>query len=177
MQKHFYLTKRQWLGVLKWSLYSLSFLLLQVNQSVVLAHYPLWGLKLNLIPAMLLCVCLREGEQKGGIFCICANVFYCLSITDYGCLSVAVLTVLPMLAAMFFDSCLTGKFFPGMLCCFVISFLNDALILLFRSVMERTAISNLWKVSLPACALATVFYPLFYLLAHFIGKIGENNGN
>lgn len=176
MLKRLYLTKKQWRGVLKWSLYSLLFLFLLINESVIFAHFPVHGAKLNLIPAMLLCVCLQEGMNNGGIFCLCANIFCCLASGDYSCVSVAVLTVLPMLAACFCKAYLTKPFFPGWLMALVISLFNEALILVLRFLLARTAIENLWLVVIPGCVLAALSYPLFYLLARLIGRTGVSDG-
>lgn len=176
MYKHLHLTKLQWLGILKWTLYALLTLFLLITQGVLCAQYPLFGLKLNFLPIALVCICVREGTEKGGIFCLIATTVLCLSQTDYGNLSVAVLTVLAILSAALCRSVLASGLWSVALCCFVTAFLNEAFILLFRSVLNRTAISNLWRVALPACLLSMLLCPLLYVTVRAIGKIGGTHG-
>ena len=63
MLKYFHLTKLQWQGVLKWSLYGLLTLLVLLLQTVVLAKLPVLGIKLTPLPALIGCVCVREGPE------------------------------------------------------------------------------------------------------------------
>ena len=176
MHKHLHLTKLQWLGILKWTLYAVLTLFVYITQSVVFAQYPLFGLKLGFMPILLVCISIREGTEKGGLFCLIATAVLCLAKTDYGNLSVAVLTILAILSSALCHSVLTNGLWSVALCCFVTAFVNEAAILLFRSVLDRTAISNLWRVALPACLLSMLVCPLFYVIVRAIGKIGDRNG-
>lgn len=176
MHKRFALTKRQWYGVFKWSLYALLALFLLLTQNVLCAQFPIFGLKLKFLPLLLVCVCAREGTEKGGLFCLISTTVMCLSKADYGSLSVLLLTVLPILCAALCRSVLVNRFWTVILCCFITSFLNETVILLFRSLLNRTAFSNLWRVALPACLLSALVCPLLYLIVRAIGKIGVDHG-
>lgn len=173
---HLHLTLRQWYGILKWSLYALLALLTLIVQGVLCAQFPLFGLKLRFLPILLVCVCSREGVEKGGIFCLIVTTVVCLAKTDYGSLSVAVLTVCCMLSAALCRSVLTNNLRTVALFCFIVSYLNEALIILLRSVLARTALSNLWRVALPACLLSMLLCPLYYVTVRAIGKIGVDHG-
>lgn len=176
MHRHLHLTVRQWYGILKWSLYALLALFVYITQGVLCAQFPLFGLKLCFMPILLVCICIREGTEKGGLFCLIVTTVMCLSKTDYGSLSVAVLTVLSVLSAALCRSIFANCLWTVALCCFLTAFLNETAILLFRSVLDRTAISNLWRVALPACLLSMLLCPLFYVTVRAIGKIGVDHG-
>lgn len=176
MRRHLHLTKRQWCGILKWTLYALLALFTLITQGVLCAQFPLFGLKLRFLPILLVCIAIREGTEKGGLFCLIATTVMCLSKTDYGSLSVAVLTVLCILSAALCHSVLANCLWSVALCCFVTVFANETAILLFRSVLDRTAFSNLWRVALPSCLLSMLLCPLLYVTVRAIGKIGVDHG-
>lgn len=176
MHRHLHLTKLQWLGILKWTLYALLFLFLLITQGVLCAQYPIFGLKLSFLPILFVCVCAQEGVEKGGIYCLICSVIMCLSKADYGSLSVALLTVLAMLSAALCHSVLVNRLWTVALCCFVTMLINEAAILLFRSVLDRIAFSNLWRVALPACLLSMLICPLLYVTVRAISRIGAVHG-
>ena len=84
MFRHLHLTKLQWLGILKWSLYGLLTLVVLLLQTVVLTQLPVFGVKLSPLPILIVCVCIREGPEKGGVYAILATLFWCLSGADFG---------------------------------------------------------------------------------------------
>ncbi len=176
MHRHLHLTKLQWKSILKWTLYAVLFLFILMTQDVLCGQYPVFGLKLNFMAILLVCICCREGVEKGGIFCLIATTVLCLAKADYGNLSVAVLTILAMLSAALCHSVLVNRLWSVALCCFVVSFVNEAAILLFRSVLDRTAFSNLWRVALPTCLLSMLICPLLYITVQGISKIGAQHG-
>ena len=124
MLKHLHITARQWRALLKWTLYCLYFLLTLIVQSVVLAKHPLFGLKLNLIPMLIVCICIREGPERGGLFAVLSSLFWCFSGADYGNLSVAIIPVCAILSAVLCRAVLTVRFVPTLLCCLVTSLIH-----------------------------------------------------
>ena len=173
MRKYFHLTRRQWLGVLKWSLYGLLTLLVLLLQTVVLAKSPILGAKLAPLPILIVCVCVREGPEKGGIYAILASLFWCFSGADFGNLSVAVIPIGAMLSAVLCRAVLTLRFVPTALCCLAVTLLNAAAVFLFKLILPPTvAIENFWQVLLPGVGLSMVFVPIHYALVRLIGRIG-----
>ena len=173
---HLHLTKQQWSGILKWTLYAFFTLFVYLTQSILCAQHPIFGCKLILVPAVLVCICIREGAERGGLFCLIASVVLCLAQTDGGSLSVALLTVLAILSTVLCRSVLTNGLWSVALCCFAVSSLNETAVLFFHCVLDRAAISNLWRVALPACVLSVPICPLFYITVKAIGKIGVRYG-
>ena len=173
MLKYFHLTKRQWQGVLKWSLYGLLTLLVLLLQTSVLAKRPILGAKLAPLPALIVCVCVREGPEKGGLYAILAVLFWCFSGADFGNLSVAVIPIGAMLSAVLCRVVLTLRFVPTALCCLAVTLLNASVIFLFKLILPpAVALENYWQVLLPGVGLSMVFVPFHYALVKLIGRIG-----
>lgn len=173
MLKYFHLTKRQWQGILKWSLYGLLTFLTVLTQTSVLAKTPILGTKLAPLPILIVCVCVREGPEKGGVYAILAALFWCFSGADFGNLSVAVLPIGAMLSAVLCRAVLTLRFLPTALCCLAVSLLNASVIFLFKLILPpAAALENYWQVLLPGVGLSMVFFPIHYGLVKLIGRIG-----
>ena len=173
MFKYFHLTKLQWQSILKWSLYGLLTLLVLLLQTVVLSKLPVWGAKLTPLPALIVCVCVKEEPEKGGVYAILASLLWCLSGADFGNHSVAVIPVGAMLSAVLCRAVLTLRFVPTALCCLAVTLLNAAAIFLFKLILPPTvALENFWRVLLPGVGLSMAFVPLHYGLVKLIGRIG-----
>lgn len=175
MLKYFHLTKRQWLGILKWSLYALLFLLVLIIQDVILAKHPPFGIKLKLIPVYIVCVCVREGPERGGLFALLASVFWCLSGADYGNLSVAILPVGSILGAVLCRAVLTVRFLPTFLCCAAVCLVNDSVIFAFKLVLTAISPGQYYKVLLPCVGLSLLSVPVLYFVVKAVSRTGGRN--
>ncbi len=176
MFKYFHLTKLQRLGILKWSLYGLLTLLVLLLQTVVLSKHTGLASKPALLPGLIVCVCVREGPEKGGAYSILAALLWCLSGADFGNLSVAVVPVGAMLAAVLCRAVLTLRFFPTALCCLAVTLLDASVIFAFKLILPpAVALPNYWRVLLPAVAAAMVFVPIHYGLVKLISRIGVHD--
>ena len=176
MLKQLHLTRRQWLGILKWTLYALFFLFVMIVQTVILARLPIFGIKLTLVPLVLVCVCIREGPERGGVFALLASTVWCLSGADYGNLSIVLLTFCAVLSSVLCIAVLLRSFWTGAVCCLLTMVIHEGGILLFKVLLGRIAPSNLWRVVLPGVALSMLAYPLIYLIVKLIGKSGGDHG-
>ena len=173
MLKYFHLTKSQWLGILKWSLYGLLTLVVLLLQTVVLSQLPVFGVKLAPLPVLIVCVCVWEGPEKGGIYAILATLFWCLSGADYGNISVMVIPVGAILSAVLCRAVLTLRFLPAALCCLGVTLANASAIFVFKLILPPVvAVSNYWRILLPGICLSMLFMPIHYALVKLIGRIG-----
>lgn len=171
--KYFHLTRLQWRGILKWTLYSLLGLATLLLQTVVLAQLPVFGAKLAPLPLYIVCVCVREGPEKGGLFALLATLFWCLSGADYGNISVALLPIGSIFAAILCRVVLTQGLLPTALCAFAVSLLNASVIFAFKLILPPTlVVESYWRVLLPGVALSTAFVPIQYPLVRRISRIG-----
>ena len=173
MLKHFHLTKLQWKSVLKWTLYCLLYLLILIIEDVLLGKLPVFGAKLRPLPLYLVVVCIREGPEKGGVFALLGALFWYLSGVDYGNISVAVLPIGSILAAVFCRAVLTVRLLPTWLCCLVIGLLIESLIFLFKLILPPyAAVENYWRVLLPGLLMTLPLVPPMYGTVKAIGRIG-----
>ena len=173
MLKYVHLTRLQWQGILKWSLYGLLTLLVLLLQTVVLSQLPVWGAKLTPLPGLIVCVCVREGPEKGGLYAVLAALLWCLSGADFGNLSLAVIPVGAILSAVLCRAVLTLRFLPTAMCCLAVTLLNAAVIFIFKLILPPTvALENLWRLLLPGAAASMAFVPLHYALVKLISRIG-----
>ncbi|MBR6377948.1 MAG: hypothetical protein IKS05_09340 [Oscillospiraceae bacterium] len=176
MLKHFYLTKTQWQGILRWSLYGLLFLLTLLLQTVVLAPLPLGGIQLAPLPLYIVCVCIREGPEKGGLFAILASLFWALSGADFGNISVAVVPIGAILSAVLCRAVLTLRLLPTLLCGLAVSLLNASVIFLFKLILPpNLQLSSYWRILLPGVLLSLIFVPIQYLLVKRVSRIGVSH--
>ena len=105
-----YITPRQWLRILRWTLYAALFLLALLVQTVVFGNRTILGAHPDLVAIVITCVCLREGPERGGTFALIASLVWCLSGIDQGSVCLLVLTVLPVLGSIL---CRAGKPLPA----------------------------------------------------------------
>lgn len=176
MLKHFYLTRRQWFGILKWTVYALLFLLAVVFQSVILSRLPLFGFRLNAIPILLVCVCLREGPEKGGLFVLLASTFWALSGIDMGNLWLLTVTLCAVFSAILCRTVLSDRIVSAAVCCFVSLLLCESLVFVFKLILTEIDPANYLRVLLPSAALSMLTFLPSYLLVKAIAKIGGDHG-
>lgn len=146
-----------------------------IVQDVIVSKHPPFGIKLQLIPVYIVCVCVREGPERGGLFALIASVFWCLSGADYGNLSVAILPVGAILGAVLCRAVLTVRLFPTFLCCAAVCLINDSVIFVFKLVL--TAISPLQypRVLLPGVGLSLLSVPVLYFAVKAVNRTGGRN--
>ena len=168
-----YITPRQWLHVLRWTLYFLLFLLAMMIQTVVLGNRPIFGATPDFISVVIVCVCLREGPEQGGLFALLTSLFWCLSGADGGSLSIAVLTILPVLGSILCRSVLNNRFLP----CLVITALTvlalQSAIFGLRYFFDGIRASLFVEKVLPCLGVSLFAQPPVYLLVRQIHRIGE----
>ena len=162
-----YITPRQWLRILRWTLYAALFLL-----TVVFGNRTILGAHPDLVAIVITCVCLREGPERGGTFALIASLVWCLSGIDQGSVCLLVLTVLPVLGSILCRAVLANRFLPSLLVCFVTLAVEQGLILLMKHFFAGVA----WEQAGRAlrCLLVTLpVQPAVYGLVKCIAKIGE----
>ena len=53
-----HITRKQWIFFLRWAVYGAMFLLAMALQGTILSRLSIFGVKLNLLPACIICVAL-----------------------------------------------------------------------------------------------------------------------
>lgn len=173
MLDKFYITPKQWLHILRWFLYALLFLAVMMVQTVVFGNRTLFGIHPDFVPVAIVCICLQEGSERGGIFALAASVFWCLSGADYGPVSIVVLTALPVLGGLICHRFLSNRYLPCLGLSFLTAFVQQSVIFLMKFFFDTMAGSLYFTELLPCVFVSLLAQPLLYLLAGWIGRIGD----
>ena len=99
--KYLHLTHAQRDRLLKWGSYVLLLILLLVIQDVIMSRVPIFGITTDLMAAIILLITVIEGVQTGSMFALVASSLYYFSGSSPGPYTVALLTVLGILACIF----------------------------------------------------------------------------
>ena len=166
-------SREQLTGILRWTLYSVLFLLTMLIQTIVLPQIKLTGITLCIVPIGIVCVAVREGAEKGALFALITGLIFCLSGISEGPLYIVLFTLSAALSGAICDSYYTRSFFPGLVLSLMSLALCEGLVFLFRVSTAGTD-GALWHtVLLPAILLSLLAYPLIYLSAWAISRIGR----
>lgn len=166
-----YVTRSQRLKVLKWALFSLVGLLLLVLQDVIFSRIHILDATTDLVPGVLLLVCVLRGPESGGMFTLAGALVYYLSGSSPGAGVILVLTLLGMAAAAFRESFLRKGFSSALLCAGVALLLYEMIIFIMGLFLGLTIAPRVGVFALTGVltvAATAALYPL--LLA--IDKIG-----
>lgn len=169
-----YITPRQWLHILRWTLYSLMFLLAMMVQTVVLGNRPIFGTSPDFVCVVIVCVCLREGPERGGLFALLTSLFWYLSGADYGSVSIAVLTVIPVFGSLLCRSVLNNRFMPCLMITAFTLFALHSIIFLLKYLLNGLAPELFAEKLIPCVLISLIAQPITYLLAKKINRIGDD---
>ncbi len=173
MLDKFYITPKQWLHILRWSLYALLFLAAMMVQTVIFGNHTLFGAHPNFVPVVIVCVCLREGAERGGTFALIASVFWCLSGVDYGTVSIVVLTVVPVLGSVVSKTVLSNRFVPCLLITFL-TLLTEQSVIFLMKLFFGTMEGALYVTELLPCVFVSLLaQPVAYFLVKHVERIGD----
>ncbi len=168
-----YVTPRQWMHILRWSLYALLLLAAMLVQTVVLGNRTLFGAKPDFVPVVITCICLREGAERGGLFALLGSIFWALSGVDMGSVYIIVLTILPILGSLFCKRYLSGRYIPCLFLCFLSLFVHHNVSFLLKYIYDGIAGSLYFSRLLPCVLVSLLAQPLCYWLVKCIEKIGD----
>lgn len=173
MLDKFYITPKQWLHILRWSLYALLLLAAMMVQTVVFGNRTLFGTHPSFVPVVIACVCLREGPERGGIFALAASVFWCLSGADYGAVSIVVLTVVPVLGGVVVRAVLSNRFVPCLIITFLTLLIEQSVIFLMKFFFGAMEGALYVTELLPCVIVSLLAQPVTYFLVKHIERIGD----
>ena len=170
-----FLTPRQRQTVLKWFLFSLVYLALQVLQDVVFSRVQVLGGCPDLVPGYLLLVCLTQGPGSGGLFAVeeslSALPYLYPCLMSHAPVSLLVVTCSGVLLSAFRGGYLQRRFWPVMLCAWAGVLLHQGLMFSLGLFLGSTAAGRWMEAlggGLGTCLACCALYPLVLAL----GKIG-----
>ena len=169
--KNLYITKKQWLTLLRWTLYALLCVVLLVIQDTMMSRASFFGVTTDLAPMTILLITVLVGTDCGSLFVLIASTLYWFSGSAPGPYCILLLTIPGILATMIRQVFWRRGLRSTVLCAglalmiyemglFLIGLItgltlfNRALVFLFTGLVS-------WALMLP-------LYPLTYR----IGKIG-----
>ena len=166
-----YLTPHQRKRLLKWTFYALACILALTLQDSVLAKARIFGGVIDLAPCAIALICVLEGAESGGVFALVSAVIFVFSGTAPGAYSVAFLTVLSVLAALFRENFLRRSFSSTWLCTGAVMILYELSVFLMGVFLGNTYPGR-FPVFLTTGLLDAAIVPLLCPLMGWIGKIG-----
>ena len=168
-----YLTPKQWRRILRWTLYSLLFLSALIAETVILGRDGFWGQSLALSPLVIVCVAMREGPERGGLFALLTSSFLALSGADQGPLQLLCLTVLSICGSHFSRKIFSVEYLPSLLCSGLFLLVTQTLCFLLKVFYQGIPRQLYLTRLIPGILVSLLFQPLIYWLVKSIEKIGD----
>lgn len=166
-----YLTQKQRLSILKWSLYAVLLLVLSLLQDVILCRFPVFGATTDLIPCAIVLICVIQGAESSCVFSLIAACMYQFSGTAPGYYVIALLPALGIAAALFRQTYLRKSFGTVMVCAGLSMMLYE-LILYGIGLATALILPGKILIFIFAGVLSALVMPLLYPLIKLIEKIG-----
>lgn len=171
LMSRLYLTRKQRLHGLQWLLFSLLAVLLLAVQDVIFSRMDILGATTDLVPAVLLLVCVLRGPEEGGLFTLLGALVYTLSGSAPSAGVILVLTVLGLGAAIFRQGFLRKGFRSTMLCAGVAVLGYELIVFALGLFLGRT-IAGRAGVFLLTGLLSGLAMPVLYPIVRSIDRIG-----
>ena len=166
-----YITPSQRMRALKWFLYGVNAIVLLVLQDVIFSRMRIFGAAIDLVPAVLLMVCVMEGVESGGLFVMIMSAVYLLSGSAPISGVIILLTVLGMGVSMFRESFLRKGFSSAILCAGTAVMIYELAVFFWGMVTGLTLFSRI-GVYLLTGLMSVLCLPGMYPILKLIGKIG-----
>ena len=157
-------------NIIMWILYAAMFLLVMLLQTCLFGRQRFFGIKLSLIPVVLVCISGFIGHEAGGLFSLIAAVVWYLSGADDGSIAILTMTVCGI-ASGFICAQFSRRFLPTLGLCLAALLLHEGAIFLMRYYLGSAQGSLILWV-LKTAGLSVLAWPGCYLLAKVIRKVG-----
>ena len=168
-----YITPKQWKHILRWFMYFLLLLAAMMIQTVILGNRAILGVRPDYVAVVIACVCMREGPERGGLFALLGSLFWYLSGADQGSVSIAVMTIVPVLGCLVTDSMLVNRFVPCLAVTFLTLFVQQMLLWVLGMFQGQMSGILFFTDVLPCILFSIAVQPLIYWLVGRIQKIGD----
>ena len=166
-------SRRQLVSILKWTLYALLFLFAMLLQQIVLPKIPIGGITLCVVPICAACVGVQEGAEHTALYGLLCGAAFCLSGVSCGPIYLIGICLSAVLAGALCDQYYTRSFASALLLSVLGLVICEGSAFLFRLYIGTVA-ARFWQtVLIPEILLSLFAFPLFYLGAWAISKIGR----
>ena len=170
-KRRLYLSKKQRLSLLKWSLYGALLLALSLAQDVVMSRVKIWGGTTDLVACGILLICLLQSPESGGIFALVSSALYVFSGSAQGYYCIVLLTFLGVLLNILRHGLLSKRFRSIFLCMILGLMVYELAVFAFGAFLGNTYFGRLF-VPFTTGLLSIAVVPVVYPVAFLIGKIG-----
>ena len=162
-------TKRK--KLIMWSLYALLLFVVLLLQTVYFSQISIAGVHFDLLPILVSAVAVICGAEAGGIFALCAGLFWALSGGSDGGMTIVGLTVSAVLAGYLCDAVLNRRLLTAVLMALMTLLITSFGVLAVRAYLDGVGSWGIWKCLLQA-GMTLPLSPLLYLAAKVIRKAG-----
>ena len=154
-----------------WGLYALLFLLVLLVQTTVFGRVRFFGVKVSLLPVVLVCVAMHTGHESGGLFALIAAWFCYLAGGDNGSLSMISFTLCGILAGWLCHVFFPLRIWSAAILSFCALLLHETAVYLLHSYLGAAGGRLLLWVPLTVL-VSLPSIPVLYLLCKLIRKAG-----
>lgn len=166
-----YLTRKQRLSLLKWTLFGLLLLVLSVLQDVILCRLRIVGITTDLVPCAIFLISVYLGTEPGCVFALTAAALYQFSGTAPGYYIIAVITLLGLVATIFRQSYLRKSMSADILCAGIAFALYELIIFAVALLRDVSSLSRIGGTAI-TFLLSGITMPALYPLIQSIDRIG-----
>ena len=169
-----YLTPQQQRRYLKWILLSLLCLVLLVRQDVLFSRMSLYGATVDMVPAVLLLICVIHGAEGGAAFLLAGALVYWLAGSAPGVYVILLIPLFGTVAAAFRQAYLQKGFRTTMMCTGSALILYEVLSFLAALLLGVARFDRAYVV-LISTVLSLLTLPVVFVLVWGICKIGGDS--
>ncbi len=166
-----YLTRKQRLSALKWLLYCLVMLAASVLQDVMLCRLDLLGGTTDLVPCVILTVCIIEGAESGCVFSLAGAALFQFSGSAPGYHVIALIPLLAVLASIFRQNYLRKGLSATVLCAGAAVMLYELTVFAAALFATQTLPARITAAAVTG-GLSVLAIPVLYPILTSISKIG-----
>lgn len=176
LAQRLYLSPQQQKKYLKRILFSLLSLLLLVLQDVLFSRISIYGATVDMVPCVLLMICVLQGAAEGCVFLLVGSLLYYLSGSSPGVYVILLIPLFGTLAAAFRQAYLRKGFRTTLMCAGAALVLYETLSFLAALLLGVTRLDRVF-VPVISTAMTLLTLPLVFVLVWGICKIGGDQWN
>lgn len=171
LAQRLYLSPLQQKKYLKWILFSVLSLFLLVLQDVLFSRISIYGATVDMVPCVLLMICVLQGAAEGCVFLLAGSLVYYLSGSSPGVYVLLLIPLFGTLAAAFRQAYLRKGFRTTLMCTGIALVLYETLSFLIALLLGVTRLGRTY-VTMLSTGMTLLTLPVVFLLVWGICKIG-----
>ena len=174
LAQRLYMTPQQQRKYLKWILFTVLSVLLLVLQDVLFSRCSLYGATVDLVPCVLLMICVLQGAEGGGVVLLLGALVFWFSGSAPGVYVILLIPVLGTVAAAFRQAYLRKGFRTTLMCTGAAVALYEIISFLAGILLGVTRFGRWWVILLTA-GLSVLTLPVIFPFVRGIAKIGGDS--